>query len=532
MRSALRSLTFGLAATLAGAALAQQPYTLTLNGVVTGCYDGQTVNVQTVQGTEPAWNLDVPVDPNTCTWTVTLGVTTNYAWYTLSTLCNGGVVNAGDMVIFNEPTDSVSVFYTLSCAGDADCAGIFGGPNVPGTLCFNDLCQVGVWSTACVCELDSINPIDCAGVHGGSALPGTACDDGNPATDNDLWNCACECVGEDTSYTDCAGEVNGPSLPGTACVDFFGNAGIWSAGCICEANSNPDDDCLGNPGGSALPGTECTYTPDNGNTWVTGIWSIDCICGPDTGGFIQDCLGEFGGSALPGTPCTVPGTTLEGTWTSDCICDPNNTAPCTADFWVVQAMGSDSLPVPYELWVWNLSSGGNGNFAFTWDFGDGSSSNEAFPTHAYDGNGPYNLCLTIADNNGCSDTHCDTISINGDGMYEGMIVHAEDRQEGFTINVQQPVASGVQEVVVSGSIATWPNPAVDELNVAVVSGMKGLVTLTITDLDGRTVKTERTSLGGGRSQLRIATGGLNAGLYMLRITDGSANLSHRFVKTN
>jgi PKD repeat protein len=182
--------------------------------------------------------------------------------------------------------------------------------------------------------------------------------------------------------------------------------------------------------------------------------------------------------------------------------------------------------------VWNLSTGGNGNLAYSWNFGDGTSSNEAYPTHTYDGNGPYNLCLTIMDNNGCNDTFCDSVSINGDGIYEGMVVHAEDRQEGFTINVQQPVASGVQEVVASGSIATWPNPAVDELNVAVVSGMKGFVTVTITDLDGRTVKTERTSLGGGRNQLRIATSGLNAGLYMLRITDGSTNLSQRFVKTN
>ena len=124
------------------------------------------------------------------------------------------------------------------------------------------------------------------------------------------------------------------------------------------------------------------------------------------------------------------------------------------------------------------------------------------------------------------------VSINGDGIYEGMVVHAEDRQDGFTINVQESVASGVHEVVTSGNIATWPNPAVDELNVAVVSDMQGLVTVTMTDLDGRTVKTERTSLGGGRSQLRLTTSGLNAGMYMLRITDGNTNLSQRFVKTN
>jgi len=112
------------------------------------------------------------------------------------------------------------------------------------------------------------------------------------------------------------------------------------------------------------------------------------------------------------------------------------------------------------------------------------------------------------------------------------VVHAEDRQEGFTINVQLGQANAVQEVVTGGNITTWPNPAVDELNVAVVSVMKGLVTVTITDLDGRTVRTERTSLGVGRSQLRIATSGLNAGMYLLRISNGTMDLSQRFVKTN
>ena len=61
MRSTLRSLTFGLAATLAGASMAQQPYTIVIDGAVSNCYAGQTVNVQTIQGTQPAYNLDVPV---------------------------------------------------------------------------------------------------------------------------------------------------------------------------------------------------------------------------------------------------------------------------------------------------------------------------------------------------------------------------------------------------------------------------------------------------------------------------------------
>jgi hypothetical protein len=491
MRSTLRSLTFGLAATLAGAALAQQPYTILVTGVISGCYPGQMVNIETNVGTQPYLNFDVPVNPNTCTWSATLNVASDPASFTASTQCNGMIVSSIGIAQFNFVMDSVALTVSMDCGGNP--------------------------------------PVDCNGIENGPDMPGTPCDDGNPATTGDMWTPACVCAGADTSYIDCMGITNGPNLPGSTCTDFFGNLGIWSPSCICQTNTNPED-CLGTPGGGALPGTACTYTPDNGNTWVTGIWSVDCVCGPDSGNTDLDCLGNPGGTALPGTPCTAFG--MVGTWDSNCDCVPNNPEPCEANFWVIQAMGSDSLPIPYELWVWNLSTGGNGNLAYSWNFGDGTSSNEAYPTHTYDGNGPYNLCLTIMDNNGCSDTFCDSVSINGDGIYEGMVVHAEDRQEGFTINVQEGQSTAVQEVVTSGNIATWPNPAVDELNIAVVSEMKGLVTVTITDLDGRTVKTERTSLGGGRSQLRIATSGLNAGMYLLRITDGSVNLSQRFVKTN
>ncbi len=92
MKISIRSLTFGLAATLASAVMAQMPYTVTLNGIVPGCYAGQPVNLQTLQNTVPAYNIDIPVEPNSCTWSVTLGLTSNFIWYRLSTPCNGALV--------------------------------------------------------------------------------------------------------------------------------------------------------------------------------------------------------------------------------------------------------------------------------------------------------------------------------------------------------------------------------------------------------------------------------------------------------
>jgi PKD repeat protein len=59
----------------------------------------------------------------------------------------------------------------------------------------------------------------------------------------------------------------------------------------------------------------------------------------------------------------------------------------------------------------NTSSGINFNSTqFYWDLGDGSTSTDADPMHAYNGPGPYYVCLTITDSiAGCSSTFCDSV---------------------------------------------------------------------------------------------------------------------------
>jgi hypothetical protein len=513
--------------------MAQYPYWLTLTGNVANCYPGQVINLQTVGGTQPAYDLDIPVDPNTCTYLTTVGINSPMATWVMTSQCNGQVVSYADSAQYNFMGDSAYAVMNFNCGSNVvDCNGVVNGPDMPGTACDDGNPATGpdIWSSACTCVgQDTSGTWDCLQIWNGPNMPGTFCV--NFLGDTGVWSVQCQCQ-TNTNVYDCLGVLNGPNMPGTACDDGdpMTAQDHWDANCACTGTQANNYDCLGVLGGNAIPGTACEGI-NSDSTGFYGTWDYLCVCQPDSNNTQVDCLGNPGGGALPGTPCTIPGTILEGIWSSNCVCEANNPEPCNADFWVIQAMGSDSLPIPYELWVWNLSSG-NGNLQFLWNFGDGSTSTEAYPTHTYDGNGPYNLCLQIFDNGNCTSVHCDSISINGDGMYEGMIVHAEDRQEGFTINVQQGQSTAVQEVVTNSTIATWPNPAVDELNVAVVSAMKGNVTVTITDLDGRTVKTERTSLGGGRSKLRIATSGLNAGMYMLRISDGSVNVSQRFVKTN
>ncbi|MEO8590452.1 MAG: T9SS type A sorting domain-containing protein, partial [Flavobacteriales bacterium] len=254
---------------------------------------------------------------------------------------------------------------------------------------------------------------------------------------------------------------------------------------------------------------------------------------------VYDCAGVLNGPAMPGTPCTIPGTILEGTWSANCSCESNDPAPCEAGFWVMQAYaGVDSLgnpngggePVPNVLWVWNLSSGGTGEFTFLWSFGDGTSSTEAFPTHTYANGGPYALCLTITDVTGCTDTYCDSISVDENGMYSGMVVGSEVRSA-LTINVIQPLTTGVIERPAVAEMATWPNPVTDELNIQLSSSLRGSVNVDILDLSGRTLMANKRTLTDGANRLSVPTSELTPGVYVLRIGSGSAAQVIRFVKT-
>ena len=531
MRSLLRSLTFGVAANIAGATMAQQPFTLVLNGVVTNCYTGQTVNVQTVQGTQPSWNIDVPVDPNTCTWSATLAIASNPAWYAVSTQCNGAFVSMSDSTGFGAG-DSTYVNIVLTC-GAPDCLGNPGGGALPGTVCTytpdsGNTWLTGMWGANCVCGPDSGGFVfDCLGTFNGSALPGTFCVWNNQPGS---WSTDCVCTPDSGNVYDCLWVLNGTNMPGTSCVNFFGDSGTWSMNCFCDTTLL-NYDCLGILDGPNLPNTPCD---DNNPNTLGDLWNAVCVCiGVPDSTNTGDCLGNPGGGALPGTPCVVPGTILLGTWSADCICEANNPVPCQADFWVVQAYGSDSLPVPYEVWVWNLSGGGTGIYTYNWSFGDGTTSTDAYPTHVYDGNGPYALCLTIADSDGCTSTHCDTISIDGDGFFGGFHSGGGDRQDGFTLNVRNPSAvTSINEWNAGVEIAAWPNPAKDVLNLAIVNGARGAVEITIHDLRGQVVLRERHTLTGVRDQLSIPTETLVAGLYLLRCGNENGSTSIRFVKAD
>jgi PKD repeat protein len=310
----------------------------------------------------------------------------------------------------------------------------------------------------------------------------------------------------------------------TQYFDF--NLGVVGLGFFYSGCANPVFDCLLIANGPNLPGTPCSAP-----SGAAGIWSPACVCIENSP---VDCEGVAGGTALPGTPCQVPGTILQGIWGADCECVANSNTDCEAGFWVLQAYEVDSLnpgsatPIPYELWVWNLSTG-TSPFQFLWSFGDGTTSTDPFPTHVYGNGGPYQLCLTLSDAAGCTSAYCDSISIDGDGLYEGMAPQTGVVRNGFTIRVLNQLPTGIMERAFTEE-RLWPNPVNESLSLSFRSTVSGIMPLSIIDLNGRVLHNDNLTFTRGDNRIDLGAAHLVPGMYVLRFGNDANTMNIRFVK--
>lgn len=427
MRNSLRLLVLGSTLLILGAALAQVPFQVRVNGHIAECVPGQMVTVQTLPGTLPAQSVAVPTDGN-CDFQANLGLLSATGGVFAYSLCSNGT-STGDSsaYAFSTPIDSTTLDLDLSCEGAA-----------------SGFCQ------ACVTVAqDGTTPF---------SAQFTSCSSGGVPPYTTIWLMPDGTLSLDASPT-----------------FLFSGPGTYGV---------------------------CMQVSD-----ATGCSSVAC----DT--------------VFVGTDGTI---------------NPPGSLPCQAGFWVLQAYSDTSnggglvAPIPNELWAWNLSSGTDGIDQYSWDFGDGDGSAEPYPTHVYDGPGPWQLCLTVSSGS-CTDTHCDTVSIDADGLLNGMVIeghHAatEHRSNGFTLNVIASLPTGVPEWPTIAEFRLWPNPAQDELNISFNNRGSGTVPVSVIDATGRTVLVQQHSLALGINTLRLNTGRLSPGLYLVRVGSGALGVVHRFMK--
>ncbi|MGB3868379.1 MAG: PKD domain-containing protein [Flavobacteriales bacterium] len=391
----------------------------------------------------------------------------------------------------------------------------------------------------------SNNGDDCPEIFGDL---GSACDDGDPATINDHITIDCLCEG---SIVDCLGIPGGSALPGTSCtVSGTTIPGIWSTSCACVPDTTGCNACIitvqdSTPAG-LLPFTAQISSCSTGDGPFTYLWHLPdgltsthadttvVFPGADT---YLICLTLTDNSGCTSFTCDTLVVDANGTIT------PYPSPACEAGFWTIQAYDSTAggvSPIPNEVWVWNLSSGGNGNYQYQWNFGDGTGSTDPFPTHTYSGPGPWLLCLTMQSGN-CTDTYCDSVSVDADGMLNQLVIGGDHgiageasssgaRSGGFTLNVIQQIPTSISEIPAFTDLKVWPNPVNDALNISFNNSMIGAAQVTVIEPSGRTVISESHSITNGGNTLRIPTDKLEQGLYMVRIGNGAKSVTKRFLK--
>lgn len=465
LRNAFLTLTILLASSL----MAQQQYFVNISGHHTPCdpsIQNSYVYIESLPGIIPQIQIDVPVNEN-CYYNVTLEVNTPQYGFQVWSACANGITSIVGDTLLNIPPGS-----TIAVVQDFDCS---------------------TTPPACTACFTATQAVD----GNGTAIPFsatfTSCATGGTAPYTYLW---------DFSW---AGAVNGgqPTMELPA-------AGTYIA-CLNVTDAN----------GEFCSTCDSVVVDADGN--------INPVVPP-----VVDCLGITNGPNVPGSPCSTP-MNGEGTWNANCECVPNTSLPCEAGFWVMQAYDTSNNgdttqvePIPFELWVWNLSSGGTGNYSFVWDFGDGTTSTEAFPTHVYGASGPYNLCLTMMDDSNCEDTFCEEIEVDQDGIL-GMGTGFDVRNV-LTIRVIQELPTGINERASLEATKLWPNPVVEQFNLTLNSSRSGNLTMTILDLNGREVRTMNASVIAGNNQLPMDVSGLGSGMYVLRLSNGSNSAAMRFVK--
>jgi PKD repeat protein len=185
----------------------------------------------------------------------------------------------------------------------------------------------------------------------------------------------------------------------------------------------------------------------------------------------------------------------------------SNPIPCFAAFVLIP-----DTPAVGNLLVYNSSVGNN--LTYFWDFGDGNTSILAYPNYTYSTNGPFELCLTVDNGNGCTNTYCDSIDSGG------LIL----KQSGFTINVQAPIATGIENKSdLISNLNTYPNPVKNNLNIELNLTKQTQVEIVTSDMIGNIVKTiANGNMNSGTNNIKWNTNNLPNGVYLLTIKSNNS----------
>ncbi len=356
-------------------------YILDANG---DAVDGQYVCATYTSGTNPA------IADSSC------GYTNANGWYSI-TVINGSVIgqnqsfdvgiweycqnsqNVISQTIQNQQgmLDTVSVILALTCGSNSGCNCVVdivesADPNGIYTFATNSNCTATSYQWS---------------MPDGSNSP-------NPSNSYQFL--------QDGTYGICVTTVDANGCTASACDTI-----VIGGSLTCDAYFYYES----TPNGAIVSGenTQFTYS-GQGQNMSTYNWTV-----------------QGGGMILLGSDSMNPNLLFPNAGTYNVCLTVEDGQGCSdtfcADVYVVDGNnGGDSCTASFVYSVIPLDSGlivfsaygANNSNQYVWDFGDGSSGSGSSPTHQYNANQSwYWACLTVYGPNGCQESFCDTISLDG-----------------------------------------------------------------------------------------------------------------------
>lgn len=220
---------------------------------------------------------------------------------------------------------------------------------------------------------------------------------------------------------------------------------------------------------SLCPGETVTLTSSTGDTY---LWSN----GATTQSITVSAAGTYYVTVTNSNPCNGAGQSASTTVTV-------LTAPVAAFTY--------SVPVLNQYQFTNTSTGGT---IYNWDFGDGNLSISQNPIHVYTQSNTYTVTLVVTGSNGCTDTITQVLN----------------------------VGVGVQEMGALNGITVFPNPANDNMSIALNMTSASDIQITIFDLSGKVLVNENRNLVSGQNTISYETSEWSNGIYFVRVTAGNS----------
>lgn len=155
---------------------------------------------------------------------------------------------------------------------------------------------------------------------------------------------------------------------------------------------------------------------------------------------------------------------------------------------------------------------------YIWDFGDGSIGYGRIPTHLYNQNKAYKICLTIKDTLlNCISTYCDSVGLDTNG-------NVLKSSGGFFLKVLNGGAIGIQEVYLDQFITVYPNPV--QSNLTIRSMYADRIVYQLFGIDGVAYQNGIITLG----EEDVSLKDLPKGMYFLQLTDGVNRITKKIIK--